>query len=117
MERGQHPNPDPCAAVHGLAARHGQHLVGGHGVRGHQVGDLVVADDDRAGSVRDPIGAEDVVEVGVRDEQEVGFVDVACGQAWAGYPGGLVQVGVEEDRQPTEAHAEGRAPEPLDHRW
>ena len=78
------------AAIDSLATGDGKDLRGGDVVCGHEARDLGVSNKERAGPVGDGVGAENVVEVCMRDEGEVGSVDI-CGAepAGCGTPGAL----------------------------
>jgi hypothetical protein len=56
-----------------------------------------------------------MVEVGMRDEQEVGPVHLGGLQSRAGHAGRLIEVGVEEEDQPAGPDREGCAPKTT--RW
>ena len=98
----------------GLAARDADHLVDGNARLLHHADRLVAADDARAGVGRDALGAVEVVEVRVADDDPVALVDVVGGEPGAGRVGGPVDVRVEEDRQAGRAQPERRAAVPVE---
>ena len=88
------------AEVDPLAAGDADHPVDRHAGCLHHPHRLVAADQRGAGAGHDALGAVEVVEVGVADDDPVALVDVVGGQPGAGGVRRAVDVGVEEDGQP-----------------
>jgi hypothetical protein len=86
----------PCEEWDAFAAGHGQKLVLGNAREAKEVDGFVVCDDDGAGLDSGAVGAGEVVEVRVRDEDVVYGGHVADGQVLGQY-GRAVEPGVEED--------------------
>jgi hypothetical protein len=76
---------------------------------------LVRPDHDRTVCPGDALGAPEVVEVGVPDQDVVRLADVGGGDADRWRRGDAVDVGVEEDRRFADHEAEGRDAEPVEH--
>src|SRR5262249_41523850 len=105
---------DVFGEAHALAARHRHELSQGNARRLHHAQRLVGAEDARAGPARDPLGAEEVVEMRVPDHDPVRPLDLVDpdphrrGRRDAG--GG----GVEAEDEAPEREPEGRAAEPVE---
>ena len=109
----QHRHRDVVGEADALAAGDADHPLERHAGGLHHAHRLVAADERGAGVGHDPLGAVEVVEVGVADDDPVALVDVVGGQPGARRALGAVDVGVEEDGQPAGAQPERRAPVPV----
>src|ERR1700722_3417038 len=69
---------------------------------------------DRPGAQRNGVGAVEMVEVGVADEDEVSLVHLGRAEPDRRQAGQAIEVGVEEQVEPGMAHAEGGGAEPLE---
>ena len=107
---------DVVREPHGFAAGDGEQLVLGNALFGHQPDRLVRADDRRAGPPRDPLGAPQVVEVGVADQDPVGPVDVVGGESRARRAGRAIDVRIEEHDEIADRQPESRAAVPVERR-
>jgi hypothetical protein len=83
----------------GLPAGNANHLLDGNARLLHHAYRLVAADDARPRVGGDSLGAEEVIEVGVTDDDPIARVDVAGREAGSGGVGRPIDVRVEEHGQ------------------
>ena len=113
MERGEHAHLRRGPTVDRLAPGHHEELLVGQAPGPEAPGRLGRGDHGGPGAEGDGVGAVEMVEVGMADEDEVGLVDPGRGEPDGVEAGEAVQVGVEEQVQAGVTQPEGRRPEPF----
>ena len=103
VEAGIHGDGHSVAAVDDLPAGHGPLLGQRHTGFVHEPHRLVGTDDVRAGAQSHDVGAQNVVEVAVAHEDEIGLVDLGRRQADLGCRRHPIEERIEPDRQPVDA--------------
>jgi len=114
VESGQDADAGRLVEFDAFAAADCEQLLLGYaGGREHSHG-LVGADDGCPGAHGDALRAEEVIEVGVTDQNPVRLVDVTDADPALGGGRDTIKVGIEEDRQALGgAQPEGRAAVPI----
>src|SRR6185436_11048802 len=111
-----HRDADAVPEVDGFASSHGDHAIDWDPGGLHDADRLVGPYEPGPCVAHDPLGAPQMIEVGVPDDDPVARVDRVGGEPGAGGAGDAIDVGVEEDRRAANPETEGGTAVPVEGR-